>query len=45
MTSERTAWGHGLATVHEDGSVLDAWYPQPALGIPIVKNVVVPRWP
>jgi len=32
MTSERTAWGHGLATVHEDGSVLDAWYPQPALG-------------
>ena len=32
MSSERTAWGHGLATVHEDGSVLDAWYPQPALG-------------
>ena len=32
MSSERTAWGHGLATVHEDGSVLDTWYPQPALG-------------
>jgi 2,3,4,5-tetrahydropyridine-2,6-dicarboxylate N-succinyltransferase len=32
MSSERTAWGHGLATVHEDGSVLDAWYPQPAIG-------------
>jgi 2,3,4,5-tetrahydropyridine-2,6-dicarboxylate N-succinyltransferase len=32
MSSERTAWGHGLATVHEDGSLLDAWYPQPALG-------------
>jgi 2,3,4,5-tetrahydropyridine-2,6-dicarboxylate N-succinyltransferase len=32
MSSERRAWGFGLATVHEDGSVLDAWYPQPALG-------------
>jgi 2,3,4,5-tetrahydropyridine-2-carboxylate N-succinyltransferase len=32
MSSERSAWGHGLATVHEDGSVLDAWYPQPVLG-------------
>jgi 2,3,4,5-tetrahydropyridine-2-carboxylate N-succinyltransferase len=26
------AWGHGLATVAEDGSVLDTWYPTPALG-------------
>ena len=32
MTTDRKAWGHGLATVHEGGSVLDAWYPQPALG-------------
>jgi 2,3,4,5-tetrahydropyridine-2-carboxylate N-succinyltransferase len=32
MSSERTAWGHGLATIHEDGSVLDTWYPEPALG-------------
>ena len=32
MSSERTAWGHGLATVHEDGAVLDTWYPAPALG-------------
>ena len=30
--SERTAWGHGLATIAEDGSVLDTWYPSPALG-------------
>ena len=29
---ERTAWGHGLATVAEDGTVLDTWYPAPALG-------------
>ncbi|MDU0314859.1 2,3,4,5-tetrahydropyridine-2,6-dicarboxylate N-succinyltransferase [Phycicoccus sp. M110.8] len=32
MSSERTAWGHGLATIHDDGAVLDAWFPQPALG-------------
>jgi 2,3,4,5-tetrahydropyridine-2-carboxylate N-succinyltransferase len=32
MSSERRAWGHGLATVHDDGPVLDTWFPQPALG-------------
>ncbi|QGN58163.1 2,3,4,5-tetrahydropyridine-2,6-dicarboxylate N-succinyltransferase [Nostocoides sp. HKS02] len=32
MSTERRAWGHGLATVHDDGAVLDTWYPQPALG-------------
>jgi 2,3,4,5-tetrahydropyridine-2-carboxylate N-succinyltransferase len=32
MSSERTAWGHGLATIHDDGSVLDTWFPEPALG-------------
>ena len=26
------AWGHGLATVATDGTVLDAWYPDPQLG-------------
>jgi 2,3,4,5-tetrahydropyridine-2-carboxylate N-succinyltransferase len=30
----RTAWGHGLATTAEDGTVLDAWFPAPALGAP-----------
>jgi 2,3,4,5-tetrahydropyridine-2,6-dicarboxylate N-succinyltransferase len=34
MTDERTAWGHGLATVHDDGTLLDVWYPAPALGEP-----------
>lgn len=29
----RTAWGHGLATVAADGTVLDTWYPSPALGV------------
>jgi 2,3,4,5-tetrahydropyridine-2-carboxylate N-succinyltransferase len=29
---ERTAWGHGLATITERGQVLDTWFPQPALG-------------
>ncbi|WP_454044610.1 2,3,4,5-tetrahydropyridine-2,6-dicarboxylate N-succinyltransferase [Cellulosimicrobium sp. Marseille-Q8652] len=28
----RTAWGLGLATVADDGTVLDVWYPTPALG-------------
>lgn len=26
------AWGHGLATVAADGTVLDAWFPNPQLG-------------
>ncbi|WP_432491580.1 2,3,4,5-tetrahydropyridine-2,6-dicarboxylate N-succinyltransferase [Kineococcus gypseus] len=30
--ASRRAWGHGLATVAEDGTVLDVWYPFPALG-------------
>jgi 2,3,4,5-tetrahydropyridine-2-carboxylate N-succinyltransferase len=30
----RTAWGHGLATVTDDGRTLDTWYPAPVLGDP-----------
>lgn len=30
----RTAWGHGLATITEAGTVLDTWYPHPRLGEP-----------
>ncbi|HUR13029.1 MAG TPA: 2,3,4,5-tetrahydropyridine-2,6-dicarboxylate N-succinyltransferase [Mycobacteriales bacterium] len=30
----RRAWGHGLATVTDDGQVLDTWYPAPRLGEP-----------
>ena len=30
----RTAWGHGLLSITRDGSVLDVWYPSPALGEP-----------
>jgi 2,3,4,5-tetrahydropyridine-2,6-dicarboxylate N-succinyltransferase len=26
------AWGHGLATVAGDGTILDVWYPKPQLG-------------
>jgi 2,3,4,5-tetrahydropyridine-2-carboxylate N-succinyltransferase len=26
------AWGHGLATIAADGTVLDVWYPSPKLG-------------
>ncbi|MBK0419264.1 2,3,4,5-tetrahydropyridine-2,6-dicarboxylate N-succinyltransferase [Leucobacter sp. CSA1] len=32
MTETRHAWASGLATVASDGSVLDAWFPAPALG-------------
>ena len=31
-TGPRTAWGFGLATVTDEGTVLDVWYPSPALG-------------
>ncbi|GIG26077.1 2,3,4,5-tetrahydropyridine-2,6-dicarboxylate N-succinyltransferase [Cellulomonas denverensis] len=34
MTDMRTAWGWGLATISADGTVLDTWYPEPALGAP-----------
>lgn len=32
QTDARTAYGVGLATLAEDGTVLDVWYPQPVLG-------------
>jgi len=32
--AQATAWGYGLATIADDGSVLDTWYPTPALGAP-----------
>lgn len=32
VTVETHAWGHGLATVSASGTVLDSWFPAPALG-------------
>src|SRR3954454_12365897 len=32
LPHDQRAWGHGLATVAEDGTVLDTWYPAPQLG-------------
>ena len=32
MSTERSAWGYGLASVTESGTVLDTWFPSPALG-------------
>lgn len=29
-----TAWGFGITTLASDGSVLDVWFPEPALGAP-----------
>ncbi|MBJ7356014.1 2,3,4,5-tetrahydropyridine-2,6-dicarboxylate N-succinyltransferase [Nocardioides sp.] len=41
MTDAPTAaWGHGIATLDERGSVLDIWFPAPALGAP--DGTVVP---
>jgi 2,3,4,5-tetrahydropyridine-2-carboxylate N-succinyltransferase len=38
MTQTRTAWGHGLATLTDDGTVLDTWFPDPQLGEPPVQE-------
>lgn len=38
----KTAWGHGLATTTNDGTVLDTWYPEPALGAPATTEA--PTW-
>ncbi|WP_024356325.1 2,3,4,5-tetrahydropyridine-2,6-dicarboxylate N-succinyltransferase [Leucobacter chironomi] len=32
MTDSRFAWSAGIATTAADGTVLDAWFPSPALG-------------
>src|SRR5699024_91968 len=32
MTTTRAAWAHGVATVTTDGTLLDTWFPEPALG-------------
>ncbi|WP_166846230.1 2,3,4,5-tetrahydropyridine-2,6-dicarboxylate N-succinyltransferase [Isoptericola sp. BMS4] len=38
----RPAWGLGLATVTDDGTTLDVWYPSPQLGAPPASDVDVP---
>jgi 2,3,4,5-tetrahydropyridine-2-carboxylate N-succinyltransferase len=40
--TDRTAWGWGLATIAADGSTLDTWYPQPALGAPAAEDGTAP---
>ena len=32
LPQNQTAWGHGLATIADDGTVLDTWFPAPQLG-------------
>ncbi|HEY0117615.1 MAG TPA: 2,3,4,5-tetrahydropyridine-2,6-dicarboxylate N-succinyltransferase [Cellulomonas sp.] len=39
--TDRAAWGHGLATVTDDGTTLDTWYPSPQLG-PMPAETSVP---
>ncbi|SDT54290.1 2,3,4,5-tetrahydropyridine-2,6-dicarboxylate N-succinyltransferase [Jiangella sp. DSM 45060] len=38
MTDVRRAWGFGLATIAADGTILDVWYPSPALGKPPISS-------
>ncbi|MDO5500788.1 MAG: 2,3,4,5-tetrahydropyridine-2,6-dicarboxylate N-succinyltransferase [Propionibacteriaceae bacterium] len=33
-TAPRQAWGWGLVSTHDNGQVLDTWFPSPALGAP-----------
>jgi 2,3,4,5-tetrahydropyridine-2,6-dicarboxylate N-succinyltransferase len=42
-TVTQSAWGFGLATIAEDGTVLDTWYSSPALGQPDVGDAEPPR--
>ena len=35
---DRTAWGWGLATVHDAAGVLDTYFPAPALGSPVDRG-------
>lgn len=30
--TDTAAWGYGIATIRDDGTVLDTWYPSPQLG-------------
>ncbi|MFD5599720.1 2,3,4,5-tetrahydropyridine-2,6-dicarboxylate N-succinyltransferase [Leucobacter sp. NPDC058333] len=32
MTASRSAWAAGISTIATDGTVLDAWFPAPAIG-------------
>ena len=43
--TETKAWGHGLATIAADGTILDVWYANPKLGAAPVTDAlwVVPR--
>lgn len=43
MSDQRWVWGVGLATMAEDGTVLDTWYPSPEAGrIPLGFDPAMP---
>lgn len=41
-STTRNAWGFGLATVADDGTTLDVWFPEPVLGTPDDGDTAVP---
>jgi len=43
MSEERWIWGAGLATISEDGTILDTWFPAPEIGrIPLGFDPAIP---
>ncbi len=43
MADERWVWGVGLATTAQDGTVLDAWFPEPRAGrLPLGLDPEIP---
>ena len=39
-----SAWGHGLATIASDGTILDTWYVNPQLGAAPKSDAVYMFW-
>ena len=43
MSNSRFAWADGLATIADDNTTLDAWFPKPALGRKGEGHTVAPE--
>ena len=43
MSISRYAWADGLATIADDNTTLDAWFPKPALGRKAASHAIAPE--
>ncbi len=43
MSISRYAWADGLATIADDNTTLDAWFPKPALGRKTASHAIAPE--